>query len=377
MKRLRVAVLGVGVLAGSLFAQTFDFSTPSDDRWQYPFNFSGGARPTASVFTSLGTGVPSFSNFNDRDGAFIVAWNTAGQIAPGAGAGNYSIASIRVTLRNEPGATWIPDLTTDEWFTFDFNNDTFINGDGIPRGEPGDIDGESSDSDPGRPIELFGAGFGPFYTAQTWTENSAYVGGTDQANAPRDPFPMTYQAGSGDVLHCEDSISGRHNQNLANPVGRFTPVPWSTGAPIDYVPEQQTVPFDVVFDIHLDLADGRVRQYFQEQLNAGRVIVYVTALTETVMGGTTGGVPSFYNKEGLGLHPLARAPKLTVVLSQGLPGDLDGNGCVELQDLATLLSHFGTTSGAQLADGDSDGDGDVDLSDLAALLGNYGTGDCP
>jgi len=55
------------------------------------------------------------------------------------------------------------------------------------------------------------------------------------------------------------------------------------------------------------------------------------------------------------------------------PGDLDGNGQVDLGDLSTLLSHFGTGSGATAADGDSDGDGDVDLADLAALLAAFGT----
>ncbi len=58
----------------------------------------------------------------------------------------------------------------------------------------------------------------------------------------------------------------------------------------------------------------------------------------------------------------------------GLPGDLDGDGDVDLSDLAGLLSNYGMTSGAVPEDGDLDGDGDVDLSDLAALLANYGTG---
>jgi hypothetical protein len=57
-------------------------------------------------------------------------------------------------------------------------------------------------------------------------------------------------------------------------------------------------------------------------------------------------------------------------------GDLDGDGDVDLADLAQLLAHYGMTSGAQYEDGDLDGDGDVDLSDLAGLLGVYGTS-CP
>jgi hypothetical protein len=58
------------------------------------------------------------------------------------------------------------------------------------------------------------------------------------------------------------------------------------------------------------------------------------------------------------------------------PGDLDGDGRVDLADLARLLGHYGTTAGADYRDGDLDRDGDVDLADLGALLAVYGTA-CP
>ena len=54
-------------------------------------------------------------------------------------------------------------------------------------------------------------------------------------------------------------------------------------------------------------------------------------------------------------------------------GDLNEDGEVGLSDLAELLGHYGTTSGATYHDGDLDTAGDVELSDLPALLGVYGT----
>ncbi|MBI5865369.1 MAG: hypothetical protein HZB38_12845 [Planctomycetes bacterium] len=54
-------------------------------------------------------------------------------------------------------------------------------------------------------------------------------------------------------------------------------------------------------------------------------------------------------------------------------GDLNGDRIVDLTDLTTLLSNFGTSSGAVWQDGDSDGDGDVDLPDLTSLLSAFGS----
>lgn len=61
------------------------------------------------------------------------------------------------------------------------------------------------------------------------------------------------------------------------------------------------------------------------------------------------------------------------LLTPGVCADLDGSGVIDLSDLAALLSHFGTLSGAVFADGDTDADGDVDLQDLAMLLSQFGT----
>lgn len=65
-------------------------------------------------------------------------------------------------------------------------------------------------------------------------------------------------------------------------------------------------------------------------------------------------------------------PKLTI--KTGIPGDINHDGVVNLADLAQLLAHYGTTSGAIYEDGDINHDGAVDLADLAELLAHYGEG---
>lgn len=56
-----------------------------------------------------------------------------------------------------------------------------------------------------------------------------------------------------------------------------------------------------------------------------------------------------------------------------IPGDLDSDGAVTLQDLATLLSNFGRAGDVGYIQGDIHNcDRDVDLEDLATLLENFG-----
>jgi len=208
--RATATAILISAVCGTAAAQSFDFTTPSDDRWSYPFNFNNGTRMNASVFQAANQ-----AGFNDRDAEVVVRWDTSSLITPGQGASSYNIDSIVVTLINDSGATWIVDLTADEWYTADINEDGSINLDGIPRGEVGDTDGESDDADPGRPIELYGAGFGPTHSAASWTEFSAYVGSDSVADIARDPFPFMYQPGTGDMLHIEDHAKGLWNDARA------------------------------------------------------------------------------------------------------------------------------------------------------------------
>lgn len=55
-----------------------------------------------------------------------------------------------------------------------------------------------------------------------------------------------------------------------------------------------------------------------------------------------------------------------------IPGDLDGDGDVDQEDLGILLADWGCTGGG--CPGDCDGDGDTDQEDLGILLSNWGYG---
>ncbi|HUU96145.1 MAG TPA: hypothetical protein VM487_10430 [Phycisphaerae bacterium] len=57
-----------------------------------------------------------------------------------------------------------------------------------------------------------------------------------------------------------------------------------------------------------------------------------------------------------------------------VPGDLNGDGCVDQVDLGILLADWGCTGGD--CPGDCDGDGNTDQVDLGIMLANWGVG-CP
>jgi hypothetical protein len=54
----------------------------------------------------------------------------------------------------------------------------------------------------------------------------------------------------------------------------------------------------------------------------------------------------------------------------GLPGDVNGDGKVDLTDFGVLKENFGT--GTTLAQGDLNGDAKVDLTDFGILKDNFG-----
>jgi uncharacterized protein (DUF2141 family) len=54
------------------------------------------------------------------------------------------------------------------------------------------------------------------------------------------------------------------------------------------------------------------------------------------------------------------------------PGDANGDGRVDINDLTVVLTNYGKT-GMVWNQGDLNGDGKVDINDLTIVLTNYGT----
>jgi hypothetical protein len=353
------------VATSAAIAGEYSFAAPSDDRWYYPHNFTPGTRPIGSVFSGV------FTNSNDLRGYNILVWDTTTTVTPGSGSDNYNVRAVIVTQTNHKDyADWPVDLTVDDWFTMDIDYDGFINADGIPRGEPGDTDGESDDEDPGRPIQLTGAGFGPTYDRSTWLDTDIYIG--DGGN-PCDPFPFVYQDDTLELLHIEDHVKGLHNDLLATPVYSFTPIPWAIGEPIGYTPGAQTTDFDVEFTVDLTLSDCEVRRYFQRELDAGRVAVIISSMQEADHDTPVTDYNRFFMREALNYpaaFPTAKAPHLTIVLAT-VPGDFDGDDDVDQDDIDYFVDcSTGPALGPPTCEcevADFDDDDDVDQNDLGLL----------
>ena len=60
-----------------------------------------------------------------------------------------------------------------------------------------------------------------------------------------------------------------------------------------------------------------------------------------------------------------------IILQPQLPGDANGDGKVDINDLTIVLSNFGQT-GMTWSTGDFNGDGKVDVNDLTILLSHFG-----
>jgi hypothetical protein len=317
---------------------TVNYSLPTIDRWNYPFNPTPGIRPTASVFGN-DAGSPLFDN---RDGQMIVVFSTAADIAPGRAIGSYLVLNARVTVQFATDLALQYDDSTDPWQSF------------LPESDPRYV----PDVDAGQPMELFGTGFRNGFSPANWVENSPYApAGSNLLNPGiRNAFAASFD-GNGNSVDVSNSVRDE-----------VSPDPFAIGfvpgvALGEFIPIGAECQFDLATDSPV------VTGYLSQGLADGKLSFSITSLARVVQQGSV--FPSFYTKENpLVSRGVSHAAKLemTVLLFDCVPGDLDCDGIVGNVDLALLLGAWGTTSPAY----DLTGDGIVGADDLAVLLGAWG-----
>jgi len=279
-----VAVAGL-LLAGQVSAASF--TSPSEDRWMYPFSGSPGLENAASIFGAVGS-----DGFDDRDGQLVVEFDTASQIAAGQGAANYQITSARLTLYLKPEGqqgTWQYDSTYD-------GVDTYT--------------GAATDGDAGRPLELFGAGYRNGFDTVSFLETSPF--GSGPTEGTRNAF-------------ANDNAGGVTRDVSNNVAGNFEVSPFAIGT-IAGLAEGANAPggAEVIFD--LDLTPD-VLAYLQNRLDLGAVDLVLATLHASSFGGAAT-YPRIETKEGTaGFAPrleldvtIVPEPGTALLLVAGLSG---------------------------------------------------------
>ncbi len=325
--------LASALIIGTAHADNYSvhYPAPALDRWNYPFNPTPGTRITASTFGND----PLGAEFDNRDGQFVVGFNTNGNIPVGLGAGNYNVTActIEITYANDFVAEYDPSV--DPFTVF------------LPESDPA----YTPDTDLGAPIEIYGTGFRGGFTLANWAETSPFGNGSPLSPSIRNAFALA-KNGAGAWVDASNCVRER-----------WTPSPFAVGV-IDGLKRGQLVPVGTVMRFELDVARADVQEFLGGALDAGRLRLTISSLTKVVQQG--GSFPQFYCRE----NPLVVATgaggatlTLEVTTNTCVPADLNCDGVVDAADLTIMLSSWGGTGVA-----DINGDGIVDAADISALL---------
>ena len=245
------------------------FDKPSQDRWNYPWNSTPGARALASLFRATDTEVGI-----DRYGTFIVGFDTSALIPEGNASGAYQITAAQLRLMTS-GNFEVP---------YDPNYDP------VASHLPETHELYMADEDSGRPIHVFGTGFRNGFNMETWNETTPYSPGGD---AQRTVFPIILDENGlpKDVSLAVDYDNPSDTDPFA--VGRLEDT--EAGDPI---PEDTWMIFDI------DLNNAGTLAYLQQGLSQGKLSFTFTSLNGG--GREVRTYPEFYTSD----HLVGEAPQL-------------------------------------------------------------------
>lgn len=212
-----------------------------EDRWMYPFAGAGGTSNRAPTF-----GANSYPTFDNRDAQFLVEWDTSGAFTPGLGASSYVIVSARVEIAVNDGS-FLYDPTVDAFGSYFGGTDT----------------------DSGRPVELFGVGYRNGNSTNGSNLETLSFGPGGPAAGIRNAF-------------ASDHLGGADRDVSNNVQFGFDPVAFAIGQ--SSLTPGDPVPAGTVFGFDLALT-ADVVAYLQARLDGGRLDLAVATLHESAFGG--------------------------------------------------------------------------------------------
>lgn len=322
LSRFCVALaLPVAVLGAPFHLQ---FEQPTLDRWMYPFNASPGMRPAAPVFATFGDA----SGVDTRHGQFLMGWDTGDVIPTNHPPRCYIITFARLTLRTLRDGSFLNDSTADSFASY-LPADSFLS---------------APDGDPGRPVELFGAGFRNGFSEETFVESAPFgAASTAGRNAYVAGFNM-----EGKLVDVSNNVGKTNAAWLPFPTS-----PFAVGV-IGTVPAGEPVPAGSPVRFDLNLKDPLVLRYLKASLSLGRLRLTATWLGESGGFSGTPRYPDFATRENLLYDP----PQLEIGGLLVGAGDTDGDQLPDDWERHWFggLAHSGSE--------DADGDGQSNQNEL-------------
>jgi hypothetical protein len=295
MKQILLAAMISGLLAGSAGAQPLTVTGLGAvvERGTY-HNYFSCQYPAYAIFANLGAD----SGTDSRLGQLLVGWDTANIIPTNLPVTRYLIRSVRATVTINDGNQVIYDPTHDAVETYFATNH--------PAWQ--------ADTDPGRPIELFGVGFRNGYGATNFLQCSPVGNGAVEAN---NVYALSWTT-NGLPRDVGNSV-GKTNAHLLP----FEPWPFAV-AQTTATPPGGTLPPGAQLTFDLNLSDPFVVGYVRRALHKGRLDLMVSSLHQVSGQFGTEPFPSFATRFNQALLHPPTTLDLDVTVVRDLDTDSDG-----------------------------------------------------